>query len=38
MDIFEKEKEITHFTTFGLPLRAKLFAEYDDVAGLIRIY
>lgn len=34
---FEKNKDITSLTTFGLPVRAALYAEYSDVKELIRI-
>ncbi|MDE6443493.1 MAG: UDP-N-acetylmuramate dehydrogenase, partial [Muribaculaceae bacterium] len=35
--MFEKDKDITSYTTFGLPAKAALFAEYDSVEQLTRI-
>lgn len=37
MELFEKDKEITQFTTFGLPVRAKFFAEYKSAEELTKI-
>lgn len=36
--MFEKDKDLTPLTTFGLPAEAKLFAEYKDVKELTRIF
>lgn len=35
--VFESNKDITHLTTFGIPAKAKLFAEYTSVKQLILI-
>lgn len=35
--MIEKNKDITHLTTFGIPARAKYYAEYSDVKQLTRI-
>ena len=37
MEIFEKDKDITGFTTFGVPVTATLFAEYHSAKELVRI-
>ncbi len=37
MEIFEKDKDITSFTTFGLPIKTRLFAEYSNVKELTGI-
>ena len=37
MELFEKDKDITSLTTFGLPVRSRLYAEYANVKELIRI-
>lgn len=37
MEIFEKDKDITRFTTFGVPVKTALFAEYASVKELVRI-
>lgn len=37
MEIFEKDKDITGLTTFGVPVKAALYAEYDSVKALIGI-
>lgn len=34
---FEHNKDITSFTTFGIPAKAKLFVEYSSVTELIKI-
>ena len=34
---FEKDRDITSLTTFGIPVKAALFAEYDSAEQLIRI-
>lgn len=36
-EIFKKDYDITHLTTFGIPARARLFAEYSDWKELTRI-
>lgn len=36
-NIFIENKDITSLTTFGLKVRAKLFAEYSNVKELLRI-
>ena len=35
---FQKDKDLSSLTTFGLPASASLFAEYDNVNDLIRIF
>lgn len=35
--LFKKDYDITHFTTFGIPVKAALFAEYSDWKDLTRI-
>lgn len=35
--LLEKDKDITGFTTFGVPVKAKYFAEYSNVKELTRI-
>jgi len=35
--MFETDKDITHLTTFGIPAKASLFAEYSSVKELIKI-
>lgn len=35
--MFEKDKDITRLTTFGIPAKAALFAEYSSVKELLRI-
>lgn len=35
--MFEKEKDITALTTFGVPVKAALFAEYESANQLIKI-
>ncbi len=35
--LFEKDKDLTPFTTFGIPAKAKLFVEYSSVKELTRI-
>lgn len=37
MEIFEKDKDITQLTTFGIPVKTALFAEYDSVKALLKI-
>lgn len=37
MEMFEKDKDITKFTTFGLPVKASLFAEYSNADALVKI-
>lgn len=34
---FERNKDITSYTTFGLPVKAKYFAEYSSEKELLRI-
>lgn len=36
--MFQHNKDITSLTTFGIPVKAKLFAEYSSVKELISIY
>ncbi len=35
--LFTQNKDLTPLTTFGVPARARLFAEYDSVKALTRI-
>lgn len=35
--MFVKDKDLTSLTTFGIPTKAALFAEYDSPARLLRI-
>lgn len=35
--MFQNDKDITGFTTFGIPVKAKLFAEYSNVNELVKI-
>lgn len=35
--MFEHDKDISGYTTFGIPIKARLFAEYASVKELIRI-
>lgn len=35
--MFEKDKDITSLTTFGIPAKAALFAEYSSAKELLRI-
>ncbi|MBD5356607.1 MAG: FAD-binding protein [Bacteroides sp.] len=35
--MFQHNKDITQFTTFGIPVKAKLFAEYTSLKELIKI-
>ena len=35
--MFEKDKDLTHLTTFGIPARASLFAEYSSAKELLKI-
>ncbi len=35
--MFESDKDITHLTTFGIPVKTKLFAEYSSVKQLTAI-
>lgn len=35
--MFKKDYDLTPFTTFGIPAKARLFAEYTSVNDLIRI-
>lgn len=37
MDLFEKDKDITGFTTFGVAVKASYFAEYASAKELIKI-
>lgn len=37
-DLFETDKDITAYTTFGIPVKAKYFAEYSNLKELIRIF
>ncbi len=34
---FEKDKDLTPLTTFGIPAKARLFAEYSSVKELLKI-
>ena len=34
---FEKEKDITSLTTFGIPTKARLFADYSSIKELTAI-
>lgn len=34
---FEHNKDITHLTTFGVPVRTRLFFEYSDLKSLIKV-
>lgn len=36
--MFQYNKDITSLTTFGIPVKAKLFAEYSSVKELLSIY
>ena len=36
--MFEKDKDITAYTTFGVPAKTALFAEYSSVKELMKIY
>lgn len=35
--MFQHDKDITRFTTFGIPVKAKLFAEYSSLKELTKI-
>lgn len=35
--MFEKDKDLSHLTTFGIPAKARLFAEYKSVKELTAI-
>ena len=35
--MFTYDKDITHLTTFGIPAKARIFAEYDSVKMLTKI-
>lgn len=37
MTTFTQNKDITHLTTFGIPVKAKLFAEYSSISQLTKI-
>lgn len=37
MELFEKDKDITGLTTFGIPVKARYFAEYDSADKLVKI-
>lgn len=36
--MFEKDKDLSPFTTFGIPAKAALFSEYDSLTQLIKIF
>lgn len=36
-NLLQRDKDITSYTTFGIPARARLFGEYSSVKELIRI-
>ena len=36
-DMFKQDYDITHLTTFGIPAKARLFAEYGSVKELTKI-
>lgn len=36
--MFEENKDLTPYTTFGIPAKAKLFAEYSTIQDLVRIF
>ena len=37
MELIKKDIDITGYTTFGIPVKARLFAEYKSAAELIKI-